>query len=120
VNTLPAADLQRLSKLLEVVLRDSTPEGERTAATVQAIKILDRYAMRWSDVAVQMQAEPAKREPMQSTWRTVCERLQQRPGDLRKWEVGFVNDLPKFHRLSTKQRYCLDEIAKRVLGEAAG
>jgi hypothetical protein len=120
VNTLPAADLQRLSKLLEVVLRDSTPEGERTAATVQAIKILDRHALRWSDVAVQMQAAPVHREPMQATWRTVCERLQQRPGDLRPWERGFVADLPNFQRISTKQRYCLDEIAKRVLGEVAG
>jgi hypothetical protein len=119
VNTLPAADLQRLSKLLEVVLRDSTPDGERTAATVQAIKMLDRYAMRWSDVVTQLQAAPPKREPIQSTWRTVCERLQQRPGDLRPWERGFVADLPNFKRISSKQRYCLDEIAKRVLGEAA-
>jgi hypothetical protein len=73
--------------------------------------------MRWSDVVSQLRAEPVKREPM--TWRTVCERLQKRPGDLRPWEVGFVNDLPHFRRLSTKQRYCLFEIARRVLGEVA-
>jgi hypothetical protein len=61
----------------------------------------------------QLQAEPIKREPMQSTWRAVCEQLQQRPGDLRPWEI----DLPRFRRLSTKRRYCLFEIARRVLGE---
>jgi hypothetical protein len=96
------------------------PEGERAAATAQAIRTLDKYAMRWSDVVVQLRAAPEKREPMQSTtWRAVCERLQQRPGDLRRWEIGFVNDLPAFRRISTKQRYCLYEIAKCVLGEAA-
>ena len=102
---LAAADLQRLSQMLELALRNSTPEGERAAATAHAIRLLDRHGLRWSDVARQMRAEPVHREPVQSTWRVVCQRLQQqRPGELRPWEKGFVNDLPRFHRLSTKQR----------------
>lgn len=114
---LAAADLQRLSQMLELALRNSTPEGERAAATAHAIRLLDRHGLRWSDVARQMRAEPVHREPMQSTWCVMCRRLQQRSADLRPWEKGFVNDLPRFHRLSTKQRYCLLEIARRVLGE---
>ena len=115
---LAADDLRRLSLMLEVALRDTTPEGERAAATEQAIRILDKHGLRWSDVQRQLQAEPVHREPLRGTWRTVCVRLQQRQGELNRWEVGFVNDLPRFRRLSVKQRYVLNEIARRVLGVA--
>jgi hypothetical protein len=37
---------------------------------------------------------------------------------LRPWERNFVADLQKFQRISTKQRYILNEIARRVLGES--
>ena len=84
-----------------------------------ATAILDARGLRWGDAVKQMQAEPVHREPMLGTWRTVCQRLRQRPGDLRSWELGFVTDLPRFRRLSVKQRYCLNEIARRVLGESA-
>jgi Protein of unknown function (DUF2786) len=119
VSHLAAADLARLSKMLEVALRTTTPEGERAAATARASALLDRHGLRWGDVARQMQAEPVHREPLRGTWRTVCARLLERQDELSQWERGFVRDLPRFRRLSTKQRYCLNEIARRVLGESA-
>jgi hypothetical protein len=48
-------------------------------------------------------------------WRTTCSELQKRAGELRPFERQFVADLPRFQRISTKQRYVLNEIASRVL-----
>jgi hypothetical protein len=110
---LPAAERDKLGKVL--ALLDSSSDGERDAAICMATKILARHGLRWSEV-LNLQPPP-KREPLHSTWRTTCHRLQERAGYLRPWEKRFVSDLPHFSRISTKQRYLLKEIADRVLGE---
>ena len=46
--------------------------------------------------------------------------LAERQRSLRAWERGFVADLPRFRRLSFKQRYILNEIASRILGAEQG
>jgi hypothetical protein len=69
--------------------------------------------MSWFDV---LDAKP-HREPLLGKWRQTCTELLKHLGSLRTWERGFVPDLPRFQRLSTKQRYILAEIATRVLGQ---
>jgi hypothetical protein len=55
---------------------------------------------------------------LKGTWRTTVAECLSHPGSLRKWEIGFLQDLPEFHRISVKQRYVLQEIARRVLGRS--
>jgi len=115
MSTLAPADRERLTKLLGLLGSDFA--GERDAAGLAAARLLQARGLSWPDLLL---PAPIHREPMMGTWRTTCAELAARPGDLRAWERGFVEDLPKFQRISTKQRYVLNEIAKRVLGEQEG
>ncbi len=101
----------RLAKLLALLGSDKA--GERDAAGLAAHRMLQQHDLTWSDLLV---PAPVEREPLHSTWRGVCAELAARPDGLRPWERHFVTDLPKFPRLSSKQRYLLQEIAARVLG----
>lgn len=107
------ADLQKILGLLE-----SNLEGERDAAVRAATRLLERHGLRWCEILSALPA-PVKREPQFSTWRATCAELAKRPGYLRSWERKFIGDLLNFPRISTKQRYILDEIAERVLRERA-
>ena len=88
MTALPVASRTKLAKLLGMLGSDHA--GERDAAARRLVVLACR------------------------TWRkTVAACLSQR-GSLRAWEIGFLTDLPKFPRLSVKQRYVLKEIADRV------
>jgi hypothetical protein len=104
---------EKLEKVLRLL--DSDKPGEVLGAAAAAHRILAKAGLSWSEILAGERAEP--REPLLGTWRTTCAELMKRPGALRPWERSFVVDLPRFQRLSTKQRYCLKEIADRVLGE---
>ena len=112
MTALDHADRARLVKLLALLASDHL--GECAAAGRAATQLLRRHGITWREVLT-----PTKpvREPLFTTWRATCRELAERAGDLRAWERGFVADLPKFQRISTKQRYVLNEIAKRVLGD---
>jgi hypothetical protein len=116
VATLPPAERDKLGKLLALI--DSDKEGERDAAIRAATRLLERHRLKWCEI-LSLPPLP-KREPLFSTWRATCAELQKRPHDLRPWERSFVADLPAFPRISTKQRYVLNEIATRVFARAAG
>jgi hypothetical protein len=111
MSSLPTRERNRLAKLLALLGSDKA--GERDAAGLAAHRLLQQHGIAWSDLLV---PAPAKRELLHSTWRRVCAELAARPDGLRPWERLFVTDLPKFPRLSSKQRYVLYEIAARVLG----
>jgi hypothetical protein len=111
MTSLPALERTRLAK--QLALRGSDKAGERDAAGLAAHRLLQQHDLTWSDLLL---PAPVKREPLHSTWRRVCAELATRPDGLRPWERSFVADLPKFPRLSSKQRYILQEIATRVLG----
>jgi hypothetical protein len=106
----------RLAKVLPLLSSDK--QGERDAAALAAHRIMTKAGVSWDNILPT--ATPPHREPLIGTWRTTCSELLKHQGNLRAWERGFVRDLPNFQRLSTKQRYCLNEIATRVLrrGEA--
>jgi len=111
MSGLAPADRERLTKLLGLLGSDHA--GERDAAGLAAMRLLRQRGIVWPDLLL---PAPTHREPHFGIWRTTCAELAARPGDLRPWERGFVADLPKFPRISTKQRYVLNEIAKRILG----
>ena len=112
---MPADELSRLAKLLGML--GSEHAGERDAAGLAAHRLVQRHKLSWKDLLT----KPAEhREPLQSTWRATCADLMERAAELRPWEKKFVADLPKFQRLSTKQRYVLAEIADRILGVRNG
>lgn len=101
------------AKLLKVLpLLGSDNAGERDAAALAASRILKGAGPSWGDLLSRPATEP--REPLLG-WRATCAELQKRPGSLRGWERKFVTDLPRFPRISAKQRYILAEIAERVL-----
>jgi hypothetical protein len=102
------------TKLIKVLpLLGSDKPGEVVAAASAAHRILTKAGLSWDDI---LAATPSQhREPLLGTWRTTCAELQKHQGSLRPWERGFLRDLPNFQGLSTKQRYCLKDIAERVL-----
>lgn len=113
---MPALDIKtadRLGKVLALLSSDHL--GERAAAGARAHALLTGAGMTWPELVGAACVGP-HREPLQATWRAACAALSQQAGSLRPWERGFVTDLPNFRRLSSKQRYILNEIVARVLG----
>lgn len=115
MTTLPKADRARLVKVL--ALLDSDREGEALAAARAAARLVKLRGITWRQVLEPPAIE--KKLPELGTWRQTVAQCLERPGSLRPWELGFLRDLPAFRRLSTKQRYCLKEIAARVLARQA-
>lgn len=112
----PPADRAKIASALALAsAAGGAGDPERLAALAGAERLLARHGLALPDL-LSLAPEP-HREPLIGTWRTTCAALLERRGSLRPWEVGFVTDLPNFHRLSSKQRYILNEIANRVLGK---
>jgi hypothetical protein len=105
----------KLSRVLALLGSDKA--GERDAAGLAAHRIIAASGMSWAQIL--NQPERDHRLPELGTWRQTCRACLEQRGSLRQWEVGFLIDLPKFRRLSTKQRYVLKEIADRVLEREA-
>jgi hypothetical protein len=115
MTALSTPDRTRLVKLLGMC--GSEHAGERAAAGVAADRLLRDRGLTWADALNLPVVE--RKLPELGTWRQTVRECLAQPGSLRRWEVGFLRDLPGFQRLSVKQRYCLKEIADRVLGRAA-
>ena len=111
MTALTSKDRSRLVKTL--ALTDSPVDGEKLAALEAANRILAKAGLTWDAL---LKPGQVVREPQFSIWRQTCRELMEHSGSLRPWELGFVKGLPTFPRLSTKQRYVLNEIATRVLG----
>jgi hypothetical protein len=115
VSVIPASARTKLVAILGRLGSDHA--GERDAAALAAMRLLSQHKVGWPELL----AEPRPhREPLHGTWRVTCAELAKRPAALRPWEREFIADLPRFRRISTKQRYVLNEIATRVLGAAHG
>jgi hypothetical protein len=115
MNALAKADRAKLAKVLGLL--DSDREGEALAAARAAARLVKQRGIGWAQV---LEPPPIEKTlPELGTWRQTVARCLERPGSLRSWEVGFLRDLPGFRRLSGKQRYCLKEIADRVLSREA-
>jgi hypothetical protein len=111
MNSLTVKHRKMLLKVAPLLASDKSGEVVAAAAALQ--RVLEQAGLTWAQIIV----DPADthREPLRGRWRGVCAELQAKPGSLRPWERTFVADLPRFKRISTKQRYVLNEIASRVL-----
>ena len=111
-GALPATSREKLAQILGLL---GSPDADKRALAAQAAHTLVTQAgLKWRQVLRPPPVEKAL--PELGTWRETAARCLARPELLRKWEIGFLRDLPGFRRLSTKQRYVLKEIADRVLG----
>jgi hypothetical protein len=108
---LSATSRIKLAKLL--ALLGSDKNGERDAAGLAAQRLVEAAGLTWQQIL--SPPIPDRPLPELGTWRQTVRQCLDHPGLLRPWESGFLRDLPKFRRLSTKQRYVLKEIADRVL-----
>ena len=115
MSGLTAVQRERMIGCLRLWQHPETTLPERDAAMAGALRILKARNLDWDELI----APPPHREPLMETWRTTCAELASQPDDLRPWERHFVANLPKFQRISAKQRYILKEIADRVLGRSA-
>ena len=106
----------KLAKLLGMLGSDHA--GERDNAAVAAHRLIRQHNLTW-DAVVAPPRPATKRLPELGTWRATVAACLERRGSLRPWEAGFLRDLPRFQRLSTKQRYIVREIADRVLDRGA-
>lgn len=113
-RALSAADCGKLAKILGLLGSDRP--GERDAAALAAHRFVQQRGIAWRDVLNSPRVE--HKLPELGSWRGTCRACLARPDLLRRWERGFLEDLPKFRRLSVKQRYVLREIADRVLERA--
>jgi predicted component of type VI protein secretion system len=111
MSGLPQTQRTKLAKLLAMLGSDHA--GERDAAALAAHRLVTQAGITWRQVVTPPAIEKAL--PELGTWRTTVNECLAHRGALRAWEVKFLEDLPGFRRLSTKQRYCLKEIADRVL-----
>ena len=114
MSALSDRERKKLAAMLALVEgAQNQHDGERIAALCAIERLLAKSGMRLRDLAMPLPALEHQL-PELGTWRETCRRCLERRALLRPWEVGFLTDIPKFRRLSVKQRYCLNEIAVRV------
>ena len=112
MSALSQSDRSRLAKMLGMLASDHA--GERDAAGLAAVRLLKQRGVNWQDALTPQPVE--RRLPEMGTWRQTVARILESGRFIRAWERSFLTDLPNFQRISVKQRYTLNEIAKRVLG----
>jgi hypothetical protein len=89
------------------------PPTVRGAAGLAAHRMVQQHGLGWRDVVEPPAIEKAL--PQLGIWRQTVARCLESPRALGPREICFARDLPEFRRLSTIQRYVLEEIASRVL-----
>jgi hypothetical protein len=112
MSRLEATDRTRLAKLLGML--GSAYAGERDAAGLAAHRLVQERDLTWSDILC-----PSAIEQQPATWRDIVQACLPHPHNLSPWEQHFLRGLPRFPRLSPKQKACLVRIADRVLTRAA-
>ena len=113
---LTEADQGRLVACLELAARAGTP-GECCAAVAGATRILERSGTSWREV---LRPPPAHVRAIPRPWLDLADRCLRRSHCMTPWEIGFVENIRTFRRLSEKQEAILARIAAKIeLGEGA-
>jgi hypothetical protein len=106
-------DRERLAKLLGML--GSKHQGERDAAGLAADRLVRAAGLSWSHVVCIPQSEPVHEhhaDPL--NWRMTAARCRQFETLINRWEDEFLAGLPRFPRLSAKQRNTLLAIVSRL------
>jgi hypothetical protein len=114
MNTLGVSDRVHLAKLLGMLGSDHA--GERDNAARAAHRLVQQRGITWFDVMV-TRAPPdmdPDTDPIGVDWRLTAAACSRYPLLLNKWEAEFIAGLPRFPRLTAKQRECLIKIVVRL------
>src|ERR1700704_3170253 len=107
---LSPTERERLVAILGML--GSNFDGERASAGLLAHRLLTEKNLRWDDVVLQPSppATSPRTDPINSDWRRMAASCSRYPDLLDRWETDFLNGLPRFPRLSVKQRSILSKI----------
>jgi hypothetical protein len=113
MSALAASDRVYLAKLLGLLGSDHA--GERDNAARAAHRLVQQHGCTWFDVVTYPAPDTAPgTDPIGGDWRrtaAACSRYQHL---LNRWEAEFLDGLPRFPRLSGKQRSVLMKIVVRL------
>ena len=115
MTTLAASDRERLARLLGMVGSDHA--GERDNAARAAHRLVQQHGITWFDLVVlppPPDGDDPDADPMGADWRRTAAACSRYPHLVNRWEAGFLAALPRFPRLSPKQRSILVKIAVRL------
>jgi hypothetical protein len=115
MTTLAASDLARLTRLLGML--GSSHVGEVANAGRLADKMVRAAGLTWPDIITPTLAPPPPdqdADPIGADWRRTAASCRRYPHLLNGWEAAFLSGLPRFPRLSCKQRAILLKIAVRL------
>jgi hypothetical protein len=115
MTTLAASDRERLARLLGMLGSDHA--GERDNAARAAHRLVQQHGITWFDLVVMPpppDMDDPYTDPIGADWRRMATACCRYPHLLNRWEASFLAGLPRFPRLSTKQRSALLKIAVRL------
>ena len=115
MSALAASDRERLARLLGMLGSDHA--GERDNAGRAAHRMVQQHGITWFDVVVTHHPpdtyDPGT-DPIGVDWRRTAAACRRYPHLLNRWEADFLAGLPRFPRLSRKQRAILLKIVVRL------
>lgn len=115
MSALVEADRTRLAQMLGLLGSDHA--GERDAAGLAAHRMIQQHGLTWFDVLTPSLPPPDRDpadDPLHGDWRAMAAACARFPHLLNRWETDFLVRLPRFPRLSTKQRSALLKIIVRL------
>jgi hypothetical protein len=111
VSVLADVDRDRLAKLLGML--GSSHVGEVANAGRLADKLVRGAGLTWPDI-ITPALLPPNTDPIGGDWRQTAATCNRYLHLLNRWEADFLAGLPRFPRLSSKQRSILLKIAVRL------
>jgi hypothetical protein len=111
MSALATSDRVHLAKLLGMLGSDHA--GERDNAARAAHRLVQQHGITWYDVVV-THPPPDADDPIGADWRRTAASCRRYPHLLNPWEADFLVGLPRFPRLSTKQRSALLKLLVRL------
>jgi hypothetical protein len=119
VSALAEADRTRLAQMLGLLGSDHA--GERDAAGLAVHRMIRQRRLAWYDILSPSLPPPdhdhrgdTAADPLRGDWRAMAATCTRFPHLLDKREWQFLSGLPRFPRLSAKQRAILVRIVTRL------
>ena len=115
MSALADADRNRLTRFLGMLGSDF--DGEVATAGRLADKLVRAAGLTWHDVLSPSLPPPDRdpgADPPRGDWRRTAAACRRYPHLINRWEADFLVGLPRFPRLSPKQRSTLHKIVVRL------
>ena len=124
MSALSSSDKARLGRVLGMTGSDH--DGEVCAAARAANRFVREHGTTWPEVLgagpqpEEVRPGPRWRGDDEVAWRRQATACLKHPQFIDKWENTFLTGLPRFPRLSKKQRFNLDNIVTRLRNAGCG